>query len=164
MIALAKYFSSLIENGKRIIKSRGIGGSAMTTKECAPFGFDSQPLEGWTAIYAETTNKEEAVVVGYINKNQLVGAGESRMYAVGTDGQLLGYVYNRNDGVLGLNGFDHSSVRFGPLNTAIQAQNTLINAELAKIAVSIGLLGGTYTVAPISINLTTSESQTVKIK
>ena len=164
MIALVKYFSSIITNGKRIIKSKGIGGSAMTTKECAPFGFDSQPQEGWTAIYAETTNKDEAVVIGYINKGQLVDAGESRMYAVGSNGELLGFVYNRNDGVLGLNGFDFSAVRYDPLNAAIQAQNVLIQAELTKIALSISLLSGSYTPGTITTNLAPAESQTVKIK
>lgn len=164
MIALVKYFSSAITNAKRIIKSKGIGGAVMTTKECGPFGFDSQPQEGWTAIYAETSNKDEAVVVGYINKGQLAEAGESRMYSVGTSGELLGYVYNRKDGVLGLNGFAFSSVRFAPLDQAIQAQNALINAELAKIAVSIGLLGGSYIVGPVSTNLAPAESPTVKIK
>lgn len=162
MITFSKYSSALIEGAKRILKVKQFG--TKTAKECAPFGFDSQPQEGWTAIYAETSNKDEAVVIGYINKNQLVGAGESRMYAVGSNGELLGYVYNRNDGVLGLNGFAFSAVRYAPLNTALHAQNTLINAELAKISASITLLGGSYTVAPVSVNITQSESATVKIK
>jgi hypothetical protein len=162
MITFSKYSSALITLGKRILKVKQFG--AKTAKECAPFGFDSQPREGWTAIYAETTNKDESVVVGYINKNQLVGAGESRMYAVGSNGELLGYVYNRNDGVLGLNGFAFSAVRYAPLNTALQAQNTLINAELTKIQAAITSLGGSYTRAPTTVNISPSESQTVKIK
>lgn len=162
MITFSKYSSALITGAKRILKIKQFG--VKTAKECGPFGFDSVPFEGMTAIYAETSNKDEAVVIGYINIGQFVAAGESRMYSVDSSGQLLGYVYNRNDGKLGLNGFDYSAVRFLPLDQAIQAQNVLINAELAKIAASIASLGGSYIVAPVSTNLAPAESPTVKIK
>lgn len=163
MITFSKYSSALITSAKRILKIKQFG--VKTAKECGPFGFDSVPFEGMTAIYAETSNKDEAVVIGYINIGQFVGAGESRMYSVDSSGQLLGYVYNRNDGKLGLNGFDYSAVRFLPLDQAIQAQNILINAELAKIATAINAIApGSYTVALVSTNLTQAESPTVKLK
>ena len=135
MITFAKYKSSAIENGKRILKVLQFG--VKTAKESSPFGFDSQAPEGYTAIYAESASKEEAVVVGYINKEQLAEVGESRMYALGSNGELGGFVYCKGDGTVGLNGFDHSSVRFGPLVEALQAQNVLINAELAKISAAV---------------------------
>ncbi len=162
MITFSKYSSALITSAKRILKIKQFG--VKTAKECGPFGFDSQPHEGLTAIYAETSNKDEAVVIGYINIGQFVAAGESRMYSVGSNGELLGYVYNRNDGVLGLNGFDHSSVRFGPLLQALNNQNILIQAELVKIQTSIAVLGGSYTPGSTSIVLGPAESATVKIK
>lgn len=164
MIALTKYFSSIFENGKRIIKSKGMGDSAMTTKECYPFGFDSQALEGWTAVYAETSNRDEAVVVGYINKNQLAAAGESRMYAVGSSGEAVAFVHCKATGTLELNGNEFEAVRFLPLDQALQAQNLLIIAELQKIATSIGLLGGSYIPGTVTINIQPSKSPTVKLK
>lgn len=162
MITLSKIKSATIEAGKRILKVTQFG--AKTAKESYPFGFDSQPLEDWTAIYSETSNKSESVIIGYINKNQLAEAGSSRMYALGESGEVVGFVHCRTSGVLELNGSDYSSVRFQNMVQAINAQNVLINAELSKISASIGLLGGSYTPGTISTNLTSSESATVKIK
>lgn len=164
MIALVKYSSAVIQGAKRIIKSIGIGGTVMTTKESYPFGFDSQPHEGWTAIFSETSNRDEAVIVGYINKNQLAEAGSSRMYAVGEDGVVRGFIHCRLGGNIELNGSEYSAVRFDPLDSQLQAQKELINAELVKISAAIGLLGGSYIVSPISIDISTAESETIKLK
>lgn len=163
MISLAKYFSSAIEQGKRILKVTQFG--TKTAKECSPFGFDSQPPEGWTAIYAETSNADESVVVGYINKHQFMGAGATRMYSIGTDGAVKAYVVCDAVGRINLNGNEFSSVRFENLVTGLNSQNTLINAELSKIALVLNsLVPGSYTVAPVSTNITTAKSETVKLK
>lgn len=164
MIALAKYFSSVIENGKRIIKSKGIGGSVMTTKEVAPFGFDSQPLEGMTAIYSDTTNADESVIIGYINKNQLAGIGESRMYSVDAQGEVKATILCDASGRISLNGNAYNSVRYEPLESGLNGQNVLINAELQKISIALATLGASYIVAPVSTNITAAKSESIKIK
>lgn len=165
MIALAKYFSAVIESGKRIIKSKGIGGSVMTTKEVGPFGFDSQPPEGWTALYCKTSNADEDCILGYINKNQLAEMGESRMYSVNAQGEVQATIVCDASGRISLNGNAYSSVRFENLQTALNSQNTLINAELTKIATAInGIAPGAYIVAPVSIDITTAKSENVKIQ
>lgn len=162
MLTLSKLKSSSIEKGKRILKVFQFG--AKTAKECGPFGFDGCAPENWTAIYSDTSNKDESVIIGYINKNQLAEAGGSRIYALGSSGEVVGYVYARASGVLELNGSEFSGVRFQNLVQAINAQNSLINSELAKVAASIALLGGSYTPGTISTNLASSESPTVKLK
>ena len=163
MISLAKYFSATIEAGKRILKVTQFG--TKTAKECRPFGFDSQPPEGWTAIYSETTNKDESVIIGYINKNQLVGAGESRQYSVDALGAVKAYVVCDASGRITLNGNEFSAVRYENLVTGLNANDTLINAEFAKIATAINaLVPGSYVVTPVSTNITTAKSETIKIK
>lgn len=162
MLTFSKLKSSSIEQGKRILKVFQFG--AKTAKEVSPFGFDGCAPENWTAIYGETSNKGESVVIGYINKNQIAGVGESRMYAIGSSGEVVGYVYARASGVLELNGNEFSGVRFQNLVQAINAQNSLINAELAKIAGAIASLGGTYTPANIITDLAPAESPTIKLK
>lgn len=162
MLTFSKLKSSSIEQGKRILKVLQFG--AKTAKEVGPFGFDSSAPENWTAIYGETSNKGESVIIGYINKNQLAEAGGSRMYALDSSGEVVGYVYARASGVLELNGNEFSGVRFQNLVQAINAQNSLINAELAKIALAIGALGGAYSPGTISTNMTSVESATVKLK
>ena len=163
MITFSKMKSSTIEQGKRILKVLQFG--AKTAKESYPFGFDSSPLENWTAIYAETTNKGEAVIIGYINKNQIAELGGSRMYSLDSTGNLKAYAYARASGILELNGNQYTSVRYENLLQAINSQNALINAELVKIATGLNaIVPGSYIHAPVSTNLTSSQSPTVKIK
>ena len=88
MLTFSKLKSSSIEQGKRILKVFQFG--AKTAKESSPFGFDSSAPENWTAIFGETSNKGESVIIGYINKNQLAEVGSSRIYAVGSSGEVVG--------------------------------------------------------------------------
>ena len=163
MVTYSKLKSATIENGKRILKVLQFG--AKTAKESYPFGFDSNPIEDMTAIYAETSNVGEAVIIGYINKNQLAEVGGSRMYSLDASGQLKAYAYARASGVLELNGNEFSAVRHENLVQAINAQNQLINSELVKIATAINSVAlGAYVAGSISTNLTSSKSETVKIK
>lgn len=163
MISLAKFKSASIEGGKRIIKALTIGGAA-TAKQVYPFGFDSQPLEGVTAIYSSTSNMDEAVIIGYINKDQLAEPGGSRIYSLGSSGEVSGFLYARASGVLELNGSDYSAVRFQELKTQIDLLQTQINSQWPLIASGIATGGGVYTPTNVDIDLTSSESPTVKLK
>lgn len=162
MITYSKLKSSAIENGKRILKVLQFG--TKTAKECAPFGFDSAAPENMTAIFAETSNAGESVIIGYINKNQLAEPGESRMYSIDSEGEVMAYIYAKKTGVLELNGNDYFAVRFDPLNNALLDQQTKINAELAKIVVSITVLGGSYVNEPLVNSFENAKSATIKIK
>lgn len=162
MITFSKLKSSTIEQGKRILKVLQFG--AKTAKECAPFGFDSAEAENMTAIFAETFNAGESVIIGYINKNQLAEPGESRMYSIDASGVVKAFIYARKNGVLELNGNEYFGVRFNPLNNALLDQQTKINVELAKIVTSISSLGGTYVNAPLTNTFELAKSETIKIK
>lgn len=162
MITLAKVKDSFVENLKLIIKVLQFG--PKTAKQSGPFGIDSNPLDNYTAIYSETSNVGEAVILGYINKNYITEKGEIRIFSLNDLGEVQAYAYARKSGVLELNGNQFSSVRFENLQNAINAKDSLINTELAKIAVAIGLLGGSYTAANVSTNLTESKSEKVRIK
>jgi len=69
MITLAKVKDSFIENFKLIIKVLQFG--PKTAKQISPFGIDSNPLENYTAVYSETSNAGESVILGYIHKNYI---------------------------------------------------------------------------------------------
>lgn len=159
---LSKFKSFIIENGKRILKVNQYG--AKTAKESYPFGFDSAPLKDFTAIYMETSNADESVIVGYINKNQTAALGESRMYALGSSGEVVGFVWAKADGKLLLNGDAFSSVRYENLNTELQNQITAINNQFNAVSASIANLGGVFTPVPTVLNLDSVKSETVKIK
>lgn len=161
-ITFSKVKGSVIENGKRIVKVLQFG--AKTAKESYPFGFDSSAPDDLTAVYAETSNAGDAVVIGYINRNQVAALGESRVYAVDAAGEVVSFVFCRNSGVLELNGSDYSGVRFQELKTATDNANTLLNAELVKVQAALVSLGGAYARLDVSTNLTATESPTVKLK
>lgn len=164
-ITYAKFKSAVIEGGKRIITCLQFG--AKTAKESYPFGFDSLPhKQNLTAVYLETGNKGEAVIVGYINADRLeeLAPGESRLYALGSSGELLGFAWAKNNGELWLNGSDYSAVRFAPLKQGLTNQDQSINQELLKIQTAISSLGGTYVPGTIQTNIDQSESTTIKMK
>jgi len=163
MITFSKYFESTIQQGKRILKVLQFG--AKTANESMPFGIDSQPIKGMTAIYADTSNNSESVIIGYINTNQLSNAGEIRFYSVDENNVLKSFLWLKNDGTLELNGNTYTAVRFEPLQSGINAKDNLINIELGKIAAVLNSLApGSYTVTPISTNITNAKSEDVKIK
>jgi len=163
MITLSKVRETFVEKGKLIIKSLTLKGAA-TAKQVTPFGIDSNPLGNWTAIYADTTNAKEAVILGYINKDYITEQGEIRIYSIGDDKTVKAYAYARKDGVLELNGSDFSAVRFQELKTQIDLLQTQINSQWPLIASGIATGGGVYTPTNVSIDLTSSESATVKLK
>lgn len=163
MITLAKVRETFVEKGKLIIKSLTLKGAA-TAKQVTPFGIDSNPLGNWTAIYADTTNAGEAVILGYINRDCITEQGEIRIYSIGDDQTVKAYVYARKDGVLELNGSDFSAVRYQNLKTQIELLQSQINSQWPLIASGIATGGGAYTPTNVGIDLTSSESTTVKLK
>jgi hypothetical protein len=163
MITLAKVRDSFVEKGKMIIKALTLKG-ASTAKQIGSFGIDSNPIDNYTAIYADTTNINESVIIGYINKHYITEKGEIRIYSLDSNSTVKSYVYAKKDGNLELNGNAFSGVRFENLEIAINNNNTLINAELLKIATAIATLGGTYTFVPVSTNLENTKSESVRLK
>ena len=163
MIAFAKVDSTSINNlGKRIIKFFEFG--AKTASESLPFGLDTNPIKGMTAIHAKSTNDAESVIIGYVDTDKLAESGESRFFAKDSSGQVVSFVWLKANGNIELNGNDYSAVRFENLKTGLTNSDTALNIELGKIATAIGSLGGTYTVAPINTNIDTSKSETIKLK
>jgi len=159
-------FKELLNNvGKRTFKLKSIGGTTVTAKEAMPWGFDGNPIAGTTAILSYTTNASERVVTGYINSFQLAEEGESRMYAVDpVKNEVAGYVWCHANGTIEINGLDYSAVRYQVLNTQLQNMVTQLNTQLTAIATGITGVGGVYAPVPVTLNIATAESPTVKIK
>lgn len=161
MKSLSKVISSIVEQGRRILKVREYG--VKTAFESAPFGDDSNPLADMTAIYAHTSENGEAVVIGYINENQIAQPGEKRLYSLNAAGQVQTYVYLKADGVLELGGAAKSAIRYEDLDSSLQNLVTLINAELAKIQTGIIAAGGTYPKQDVSIDTSAAKVDNVKL-
>ena len=162
MITLSKLKSVAIEQGQRILKVLQYG--PKTANECGPFGLDSSPLPEYTAIYAETSNVSESLIIGYIQKNQIAQQGEARLFSLDSKGLLKSEIFCKADGTIILNGGGFNSVRYESLNSELQKLKTDINTELLKVQTAITTLGGTYANSPINLDLTTAKSDTIKIK
>ena len=162
MITLSKIKSVSIEAKQRILKVLQYG--PKTANECGPFGLDSSPLENYTAIYAETSNVGESLIIGYIQKTQLSNPGEARLFSLDSNGILKSEIFCKADGTILLNGGGFSSVRYENLNNELQKLKNDINTELSKVQTAITTLGGTYANAPLNLDLTSAKSDTIKIK
>lgn len=157
MVSLAKVKESIIEKSRRIIKVIQYG--VKTAKQVAPYGIDSTPLENLTAIYCESENDNEAIIIGYINKNHITKKGEIRIYS-----DSGAYVHCKDNGIVDINGNDYSAVRYQELNLELQKQISLLNIELSKIATAGATIGMIYAPTLLQIDLTQSESSTVRLK
>ena len=157
MITNATVDSTSTEDGMRMIKVDQFG--AKEPYECAPFGFDSNPVKDMTAVYADTSENGEPIIIGYVNENQLSDIGELRLY-----NSNKGYVWLRKDDTIELNGDSRTIVAFIDLKTELENTINKLNVELTKIQTSIVALGGTYPKVDVDINIDSSEVKDVKVK
>lgn len=160
MITFSKVKENIITSLIRTLKVQQYG--AKTANVVAPFGDDSAPLKDMIAVYAETSNISEPVVVGYINKNQIAKTGEKRIFSLKPDGTVATSIHLFTDGTMNVGGDNDNAVRYSPLNSGIYAKDALINIELTKIATAISLLGGTYAPSNISTDIEAAKINEIK--
>lgn len=157
MITNAIVNSTSTEDGIRMIKVDQFG--AKEPYECAPFGFDSNPVKDMTAVYADTSENGEPIIIGYINENQLADVGELRLY-----NSNKGYIWLKNDDTIELNGNSRTIVAFIDLKTELENTINKLNVELTKIQTAITSLGGAYAQVNVEVNIDNSEVKDVKVK
>ncbi len=160
MITFSIIKNTLIDAGLRIVTILEFG--MKSANECAPFGDDSCPLPNMSAIYADTSNIDDPIILGYMNNQQEAQPGEKRLYSLMSDGTLSFYAWLRADGTMSLGGEGNNLVRFTPLQSGINAKDQLIQTELEKIATAIGGLGGVYIPGMIETNISASEITEIK--
>lgn len=160
MITYSKIRSSLIKAGLRILKVQQYG--AKTVQEVSSFGDDGSPVDNMTAIYADTAENGEPVIIGYINENQLAAKGEKRLYSLDSNNAISFYIWLKNNGTFEIGGTADNAVRYQKLDDSLQSQKTAINAELVKIQTAITGLGGVYVHVPITINTSSAKINEVK--
>ena len=84
---LSKVISTTIEKGRLIVKILGFGSSDFKTPyNISPFGIDSNVTKGYRAIYADTENDGEKVLVGVLMKNAIAQVSETRLYSEDSNG------------------------------------------------------------------------------
>jgi len=145
-----------IKQGEKTYKVEQFG--IKTTESVMPFGDDSSIPEGYTAIYLDTENVGDKVIIGCINKNQIAKSGEKRIFSIKPDKSLSIDIYLRDDGKAQIGGNVDNLVRYSSLNTALQQEKNLINIELNKIAVAMNaIVPGSYSPGLITLDILQSK-------
>lgn len=160
MITFAILKEVIVQGLKRTFKVSQFG--TKTALESMPFGVDSSPIKNMTAIYSDTSNNSESVIIGYINKNQISDPGETRLFSLDANGVLKAYLHLKKDGVIEINGSDNFAVKYNELQTVLNTLATNINTENMAIATAIGLLGGSYVPTPITIDISSAKNEMIK--
>lgn len=152
---------SIIKAGKRSLKVFEFG--AKTADVVSDFGDDSSPLKDMVAIYGQTSESGDSIIVGYINSNQIALPGEKRIFSLKDDGSLSFDIHLKNNGTCNIGGDVDNAVRYSKLNAAMQQQKNLINAELTKIQTAINALApGAYIPTPITVDLSLAKINEIK--
>lgn len=162
-LSLVTFKSAVITAGYRIAKILGWGNIPLTADQVSPFGIDSSPVKNMIAVYAETEEGGDQVIIGYFNRSVMAAPGETRLFSLDpATGNLSIDLWLRTDGTMELGGIGNNLVRYTALNAGIEEQNTKINAELLKIATAIATLGGAYTPEEVSTDISESEINEIK--
>ena len=129
----------------------------------SPFGVDSNPLKDMVALYAPTGEKGETTIIGYLNKNQLAGIGENRLFSLKENGDLATYIWMKNDETMEIGGDSDNMVRYAPLNSGVQQFKSDVNIELVKIAAVLNtIIPNSYPPPTLSIDISNSKIDEIK--
>lgn len=160
---LTKVISTTVTAGARIVKFLRNGlKDVQTSEQYAPYGIDSNPIKDMIAIYAATSVAGDTAIIGYLNKNQLAGIGETRLFSTDQNGGLKGYIWLKADGKALINGDADNAVRFIPLNQEMVALQNFINQQLQLIATGITGAGGSYVPGTLSIDISGSKIDEIR--
>lgn len=126
--------SSAIEKSISVIKCQVFGGNDIrTAKNVMPFGFDSAIPKGYRAIYSNTANDADRVIIGVISEQALTQAGESRIYSEKADGTVSIDIILRTDGNMEIGGTGNFLTKFNELKSGFDQLKGDFNAFLLHV-------------------------------
>ena len=167
---LTQIVSSLVDKGKRIIKLMRMS-DCVEVSESMPFGVDSQPLPNMIAIYSQTKVKGANVVLGYINVNQLVDIGETRLFSADKNNTIKYNVKLSNDSNLYLGvstdfiTYADNLVKANETIADLQAMITQMNTNLTLIATGMNaIMPDSYVPQPVIQDFTNIIATNIKIE
>jgi hypothetical protein len=135
---LANVLSSVIRGTRRIVQV-SLFKKAREIPQALPYGVDSAPVREMVAVYANTADMGNSVIVGYVYKDAVAEVGSIRLYSEN------GYVYLRANGNLELLGDSKHMVRYEELETGFNSLKQsvtdltlLFNAHVHVTVTSLG--------------------------
>jgi hypothetical protein len=135
---LANVLGSVIRGTRRIVQV-SLFKKAREIPQALPYGVDSAPVREMVAVYANTADMGNSVIVGYVYKDAVAEVGSIRLYSEN------GYVYLRANGNLELLGDSKHMVRYEELETGFnslkQSVTDLTNAFNTHVHATVASLG-----------------------
>jgi hypothetical protein len=128
------------------------GSDVKTVFNILPFGIDSNPPEGYRAIYADTGINGEKILLGVLNENVQAEVGGLRIFSIDSSGNEATSIYLRANGDIELGGNTNYMTKFtelksgfdelkGDFNTHVQNYNSHVHpgvtAGSASTAVTV---------------------------
>lgn len=130
---ISKILSSSIKKSRLMLKILRSGSKdSLTPFNASPFGVDARPIKGMKAVYMETANDDEPVLIGYINENSQAGIGEVRFYSLDSDGNEQNFIHIKNDGEIDIGGLADNMVRYSKLEDGFNELKTDFNNLVTK--------------------------------
>lgn len=111
---LANVLGSVIRSTRRIVQV-SLFKKAREIPQALPYGVDSAPVREMVAVYANTADMGNSVIVGYVYKDAVAEVGSIRLYSDS------GYVHLRANGNLELLGDTKHMVRYEELETGFNS-------------------------------------------
>lgn len=139
---LTKVKRSFQSAGYRVIQVLGLGkNDVQTAEQVQPFGFDSSPVPGFTAITAKTQNNSDNIVIGYIsNQITLINEGESIVYSF--DGDIIqSTITLRINGTIEFFGTGDNLVRYSKLKEEYDKTKEVLDTILTVLQTPVNELG-----------------------
>lgn len=130
---LVKVLGARVADEMRLTKALRYGSDdVVEVPQISPFGVDSVPINGLIAVYSETGDSGESVVIGYVCKNHVSEVGETRFYSTDEDGVEQTFIYLKKDGFICIGGDAKNMVRFQELKSGFDQMkgdfNDLVSA------------------------------------
>ena len=129
---IVKTISTEIKNSRLFVKFYRYGRSdVQEVPQALPYGIDSNPIKDMQGLYVKTSQKGDAVLVGYV-QNSIAELGELRLTSTDSDGAEKTYIWHKNDGTLEINGSDKNMVRYQELESAFNELKSDFNSLVSS--------------------------------
>lgn len=164
MISFSRVKETVIEGGFRVAKVFQFG--AKTATVASAFGDDSNPIKDMIAIYANTSEVGDKVIVGYLNQNHIAAIGEKRIFSLKPNGDLSFAIHLKNDETCEIGGNADNAVRYSKLEEAFNELKNDLNTLIGLYNTHSHAANGTPTAstAEASVaNIVPSRVDSVKL-
>ena len=130
MANIIKTISTRIVDEIRKVKFLRLGSDDIQeAAQAEPFGFESNPVKDLVGVYIKTEQIGDPVLVGYINPNPDVEAGESRIFSTDDSGSVVYYLKFKKDGTAEFGGTGNFLVKYNELKAELDKLKVTVNTH-----------------------------------